>query len=252
MHRPLFLFVSVSLPLVVAVQGLFVSPPSPTITVGCNNPVASFGVGRSVVGGLWTRQTSIRSSSECSATSTPVTGDEVHTEQHQISGGDNKAMQFLKKIGRVGGNQKVDFTNAIGVDEGSSTKTAGKWGSGSSSRPLKKSKAAYLSCIQSGTIDDMSEEFPATSSGTQWDGVTDRVMGGASSGTISREEFHGKKCNVLRAHVCLDNNGGFVQMATDLALDPSIRNTVDASSYRGIEMEVLFVGESEKEQFNVQ
>lgn len=36
---------------------------------------------------------------------------------------ENKAMEFLRKIGRVGTNQ--DFTNAIGVDEGPSGKSKG-------------------------------------------------------------------------------------------------------------------------------
>jgi hypothetical protein len=35
----------------------------------------------------------------------------------------NKAMEFLRKVGRVGNNQ--DFTNAIGVDEGPSGKAKG-------------------------------------------------------------------------------------------------------------------------------
>lgn len=36
---------------------------------------------------------------------------------------DNKAMQFLKKIGRAG--HRRDFTHAIGVDEGTSGKSSG-------------------------------------------------------------------------------------------------------------------------------
>ncbi|KAL3927132.1 MAG: hypothetical protein SGARI_005411, partial [Bacillariaceae sp.] len=157
-------------------------------------------------------------------------------------------MAFLKKIGRVGGSNKVDFTNAIGVDEGSSTKAAGKWGGG---RAMKKSKAAFRWCTETGLIDDLSEEFPTTSCGCQWDGVTDRVMGGVSSGSLSREDFHGRNSNVLRAKVRLDNNGGFVQMTTDLALDPAVSNTVDASNFQGIELDVFFEGDADKEAFNV-
>jgi hypothetical protein len=158
---------------------------------------------------------------------------------------DNKAMAFLRKIGRVGAST-VDFTHAIGVDEGSSTKTAGKWGN------LKKCRASFQTCTDSGTIDDMSEEFPVTSSGTQWSGITDRVMGGTSSGTLSRENFHGRNCNVLRANVRMENDGGFVQMATDLAMDPTASNTVNASKYKGIELEILFEGAVEEDRFNVQ
>jgi hypothetical protein len=33
-------------------------------------------------------------------------------------GSDNKAMAFLRRIGKVGGTAQQDFTNAVGVDEG--------------------------------------------------------------------------------------------------------------------------------------
>lgn len=165
--------------------------------------------------------------------------------------GDNKAMAFLKKIGKVGGS-KVDFTNAVGVDEGSGgakiSSNRGKW---DHDRAMKKAKHAYRSCVDSGTIDDLSETFPITSSGTQWAGVTDGVMGGSSSGVLVREECKGRMSNVLKANVRLENDGGFVQMVTDLALDPSVSNTVDASKYDGIEFDIYYEGDSDKESFNV-
>lgn len=37
----------------------------------------------------------------------------------------NKAMKFLKKIGRVGGAANKDFRYAIGIDEGPSSKFQG-------------------------------------------------------------------------------------------------------------------------------
>lgn len=98
----------------------------------------------------------------------------------------------------------------------------------------------------------MTETFPFTSSGTQWSAVTDTVMGGVSSGSISREVLDDKTANVLRGKVSLANNGGFVQMATNLALDPATSDTVDASDYDGIELDVLYQGEDEKSNFNVQ
>ena len=79
--------------------------------------------------------------------------------------GDNKAMQFLKKIGKVGGAANRDFRYAIGVDEGLAGKSAGD-------RGLKKTKAAFRSCVETGVVDDMSEAFPQTSSGTRWSGFT--------------------------------------------------------------------------------
>lgn len=117
---------------------------------------------------------------------------------------------------------------------------------------LKKALEAYKSCEDSGLIDDLTEEFPITCSGTQWAGVTDRVMGGRSSGTLAREEYHGRMANVLRAKVSLENNGGFVQMATDLALNPAVSSTVDASKFDGIEADLFYEGEEEIEKFNVQ
>mmetsp|Transcript_24667 Transcript_24667/g.68107 ORF Transcript_24667/g.68107 Transcript_24667/m.68107 type:complete len:320 (-) Transcript_24667:1368-2327(-) len=164
---------------------------------------------------------------------------------------ENKSMAFLKKIGKIGGT-KVDFTNAVGVDEGSGgakiSTNAAKW---DHDKAIKKAKHAYRSCADSGTIDDLTETFPITSSGTQWAGVTDRVMGGKSSGTLVREKFQGRISNVLTANVSLENDGGFVQMVTDLALDPSVSNTVDASNYGGLEFDVFYEGDSDKECFNV-
>ena len=166
---------------------------------------------------------------------------------------DNKAMAFLRKIGKVGGT-KVDFTNAVGVDEGSGgAKVSTLSGKCDHDVAVKKARHAYRSCVESGTIDDLSESFPVTSSGTQWAGVTDKVMGGSSSGTLVRHEtFQGRLSNVLTANVRLENDGGFVQMVTDLALDHSVSNTVDASEYDGIEFDVFYEGDADRENFNVQ
>jgi len=156
---------------------------------------------------------------------------------------DNKAMSFLRKIGKVG--TVTDFKHIMGVDEGPAGKSGG-------AKPLVKSRSSYKSCVESGVIDDMSESFPLTSAGTTWTGFTDRVMGGMSSGSVTREtNVDGKVANVLRGTVSLANNGGFVQMATDLANDPSICRTVDASEYDGIELDIKFEGTPEKDFFNV-
>jgi hypothetical protein len=117
---------------------------------------------------------------------------------------------------------------------------------------VRKSKASYVPCTTSGVIDDMSDPFPFTSSGSQWQGITDRVMGGVSNGSLSREDIGGKSANVLRGNVSLENGGGFVQMATDLSSDPSAGVFVDASSYDGVELEVYCEGRDVEESFNVQ
>jgi hypothetical protein len=167
------------------------------------------------------------------------------------SKGDNKAMAFLRKVGRVGGAANMDFANAMGIDESPSGGTKSSHHE-DGFKHVKKSKAAYTSCEVSGIIDDMTDPFPFTSSGSQWVGITDRIMGGQSSGSLSRESIAGKEANVLRGTVSLDNNGGFVQMATDLALDPSVDVFVDASEFDGVEVEVYCEGTEVSEKFNVQ
>jgi hypothetical protein len=114
---------------------------------------------------------------------------------------------------------------------------------------VRKSKAAYTPCTTSGIIDDMTEPFPFTSSGSQWLGITDKVMGGVSTGSLSRENIQGKDCNVLRGKVSTANNGGFIQMATDLALDPSVDVYVDAEGFDGVELEVYTEGTDVEEKF---
>lgn len=158
---------------------------------------------------------------------------------------DNKAMSFLKKIGRVGGAANKSFVNAIGSDEGST----GRQPAASRKVELnKKSRIAYIECTKSGVIDDLTESFPVTSSGREWRGITDRVMGGVSNGALRREtNLEGRPANILTGRISLDNNGGFVQMVTDLALDPS-RNFVDASEFDGMEFDVLYRKVDEKDE----
>lgn len=115
---------------------------------------------------------------------------------------------------------------------------------------MRKSKASFKRCTESGVVDDMSETFPTTSSGTEWSAFSDQVMGGCSTGHISRELFEGKPANVLHGKVSLANNGGFIQMATNLALDPSA--TVNASEYDGVELDVWCRAPEDTEKFNVQ
>lgn len=50
----------------------------------------------------------------------------VAAEAGDTSSDDNKAMAFLRKMGKVGGS--VDFTNTVGVDEGPAGKSKGAGG----------------------------------------------------------------------------------------------------------------------------
>ena len=49
-----------------------------------------------------------------------------------------------------------------------------------------------------------------------WEFVSDTVMGGVSSGSVTEEIVGGCDATVLRGTVSLKNNGGFIQMAFDL------------------------------------
>jgi len=96
----------------------------------------------------------------------------------------------------------------------------------------------------SAVIDDLSRSPPISSIGTVWQLFTDRVMGGVSNGTMVRELVAGRPVIRMRGDVRLEHNGGFVQIALDLALAGKL---VDASSWSGIELEIL----GNNEQYNI-
>lgn len=75
----------------------------------------------------------------------------------------------------------------------------------------------------------------------RWRLVTDAVMGGVSCGTLARETIEGREAVLMRGNVSTDNNGGFIQMALDLATG---RTSFDASAFTGLEIDVLGNGES--------
>ncbi len=73
-----------------------------------------------------------------------------------------------------------------------------------------------------------------------WEYVADTVMGGVSTGQIRHRQVAGRDAVQLSGKVSLANNGGFIQMASDLAGG----EVLDASSFVGIEIEVHGNGES--------
>ena len=89
-------------------------------------------------------------------------------------------------------------------------------------------------------IDDRSSAELISNLGTRWRLVTDDVMGGLSKGTLSVEQYKGKKCLRMQGDVSTENNGGFVQIALPL----SGEEPFDATTYTGIEIEVSGNGES--------
>lgn len=73
-----------------------------------------------------------------------------------------------------------------------------------------------------------------------WEYVADTVMGGVSRGQARQGEVAGRRAMHLTGAVSLDNNGGFVQVAFDLANGA----VFDASGYGGIELDVIGNGET--------
>jgi hypothetical protein len=74
----------------------------------------------------------------------------------------------------------------------------------------------------------------------RWEYVSDRVMGGVSTGQLQVAEVEGRAGARMTGSVSLDNNGGFVQMAFDLAPGGGV---FDASQWSGIEVDVYGNGE---------
>jgi hypothetical protein len=89
-------------------------------------------------------------------------------------------------------------------------------------------------------IDDLSREPPLSTIGTRWQLFTDRVMGGVSNGTMTREMVADRPAIRMRGDVNLENNGGFIQIAIDLVPDGKAR---DASDWGGVELDVFGNGE---------
>lgn len=83
-------------------------------------------------------------------------------------------------------------------------------------------------------------DLSATRGPARWQLFTDRVMGGVSSGEVEVAEVDGKQCLRMRGDVRLENNGGFVQIATNLSAD----EVQAAASHTGIALEVYGDGET--------
>jgi hypothetical protein len=93
---------------------------------------------------------------------------------------------------------------------------------------------------QLAVIDDLGREPPLSTIGTRWQLFTDRVMGGVSNGTMTREMVAGRPAIRMHGSVSVENNGGFVQIAIDLMPDGKAK---DASDWSGVELDVIGNGE---------
>ena len=80
----------------------------------------------------------------------------------------------------------------------------------------------------------------AATGGPMWQVITDGVMGGVSAGRLTRETVAGRAALRLRGTVSLENNGGFIQMARDLA--PG--GTLDATGWQGLTLDICGDGQS--------
>jgi hypothetical protein len=73
-----------------------------------------------------------------------------------------------------------------------------------------------------------------------WQLITDAVMGGVSAGAIVEEIIDGRGAMRMRGKVSTENNGGFIQIAIDLAPAAGV---IDASHFTGVAIDVRGNGE---------
>jgi hypothetical protein len=99
---------------------------------------------------------------------------------------------------------------------------------------------------RSSIIDDLSQEPPHSSIGTDWRLFTDQVMGGLSQGSMARDNIAGRPAIHMQGNVSLENNGGFIQISLDLAPDGE---TFDATGWLGFEIDVY--GKSDEYDFRL-
>ena len=89
-------------------------------------------------------------------------------------------------------------------------------------------------------IDDFTDKNLVSKLGTPWRGVSDQVMGGISEAVVAHAVIDDRPCLRLTGDVRLENKGGFIQAALDLA--PS-GTSLDGSAYSGVRLLVRGNGE---------
>ena len=85
-------------------------------------------------------------------------------------------------------------------------------------------------------IDDLRFDPPLAVTGNGWVLISDRVMGGVTDGTMTREIITGRDAVRMQGGVSLENNGGFLQVALDLG---DAGAEVDARRWNGIQVDVF-------------
>ena len=89
-------------------------------------------------------------------------------------------------------------------------------------------------------IDDFTDDGLVSELGTRWRGVSDQVIGGISKAKVSHSVIDGSPSLCMTGDVRLENDGGFIQAALDLA--PAGDN-IDASGFTGVRIFVRGNGE---------
>ncbi len=84
-------------------------------------------------------------------------------------------------------------------------------------------------------LDDFSRDDGRSALGTDWQGFTDRVMGGLSDMQTARVETERGPGLRLRGRVRLENNGGFIQARLPLARHG---DALDGRNYTGFRVEL--------------
>lgn len=92
-------------------------------------------------------------------------------------------------------------------------------------------------------IDDGSGSGLRASNGQIWRCISDQIMGGVSAAALHRCRIENREALHLVGKVSLANNGGFVQMALDLAPAGSV---IDASGYTGLALMLRCAGDGYK------
>jgi hypothetical protein len=84
-------------------------------------------------------------------------------------------------------------------------------------------------------LDDFSRTDRLSAVGTQWQGFSDRVMGGLSELRAGFVETDGERWLRMQGRVRLENNGGFIQLRLPLRADGG---DFDATGYRALRVQV--------------
>ena len=114
------------------------------------------------------------------------------------------------------------------------------WGQQSEQADTETSAVRATQASSLWVIDDFSGAGPKSPLGAKWAFLTDRVMGGVSTGKMTFERHEERPTLHLTGRVSLENNGGFIQAR--LALHPRGRN-FDARGFAGIQLRVKGNGE---------